>query len=143
MGAGNFFFSNVADSREVYVSYADLTEDAYMNGTEVQWLDLIVNVQSLLPDSFGKYDLARPIHWHGGGVLVACNELASVVVRDNDGCTATVGVIIEEECEHPNLAQRHFDNYADALFEQLNGMYELFVRTSAWTSGRYIRQHAA
>jgi hypothetical protein len=137
-------FNVEADSREVYVSYADLTEDAYMNGTEVQWLDLIVNVQSLLPDSFGKYDLTQhPIRWHGGGVLVACNELASVVVRDKDGCTATVRVIIEEECEHLNQAMRHLDNYADALFEQLDGIYELFVGKSAWTSGRYIRRHAA
>ena len=141
MGAGNFFFSrNVEASREVYVEYAELNEETFDAGTEIEWMDLIEVIQGFLPESFIKPE--KPIFWKGEGVMIAYNNLVSVLIRDNDGLDATVGIVIEDDADYANLAYHHLDQYANQLFGYLGQQYELHVRTSAWTSGRYLSDAA-
>jgi len=136
MGAGNFLFSkNVSFSEEVYVEYAFFDEELFQNGSEIEWLDMIKNIQSFLPKSFVS---CKPAFWSGEGVVVGYNNLVNIVVRDNDGCSATVGIVVEEGSDFENLARRHLPNYSKRIFNALSQMYELRVRGSAWTSGPYI-----
>ncbi|MBD3612945.1 MAG: hypothetical protein HUJ13_11165 [Hydrogenovibrio crunogenus] len=141
MGAGNFFFSrNVCDSEEVYVEYAAFDEEHYNDGTEFEWSDMIDNIQSILPQSFCS---CKPTFWAGEGVIIAYNNLVKIVIRDNDGFDATLGIVVEDGSDFENLAKRHLANYANVIFDQLSEMYELRVRACAWTSGAYISKKAA
>lgn len=148
MGAGVFYFSKqVLDSRQVHLDYADY-EDEQGNpvmDTSMEWEDLVQTIQSLLPESFSysiRHDPNQ--YWQGEGECIAWNGHVSIVLHDNDGTSACLGVVVVDEfddyhrpanCSH--LAVHYLKRFAPKFLDELSRLYQLRVRTSAWTTGLY------
>jgi hypothetical protein len=148
MGAGVFYFSKqVLDSHQVHIDYADYENDEGnpTTDTSMEWEYLIQNIQSLLPDSFSYSMHHEPNqYWKGEGQCIAWNGHVSIVLHDNDGTSACLGVIVVDEfdgfskpanCE--KLAVHYMRRFAPKLFDELSKSYSLRVRTSAWTTAAY------
>lgn len=132
MGKGNWLpqgiGSNIADYGGFYVEY-DEDDPFFVDDLEA---NVVYGMQKLFP-SFEK------VHgWEHGGLIIAENKLAQVVLGDNEWSMAAYIVIPDTEYfPYPELGKRRLKDYLQGLREILLELYpdQVHYRTGPWTSG--------
>jgi hypothetical protein len=143
MGRGNWFPGNrLEDCRVVYVDYNDPEEDQDDSDLSLfRWNDLRDEIARCLPKSFTMIDRHNdlPHHLRTGNrddSPLAYNGLFTLWC-DGQGDDFHLGIGFTVNEDAPSFAASRLDGMADRFFGKLHEMYELRVRTSAWTSAPY------
>jgi len=118
------FTQNVFESKQACVSYADLTEETFFNGTRTEWLELIDIVHSILPGDFSTFS---PRRWASEGLIIAENQLFKVALYDR-GTEACLGLIILNGSNFEELAKQRLEEFATTMFNALGRFYDLTIR---------------
>lgn len=137
MGAGNFILD---DAKTVYILNEEIypeDEDGQISYDSFYLEDVVENILNVLPKSYYTSD-----GWCEDGKVIAENGLYLIVTHGWEGYLA-VSVVPKDESEWGNnihsLAAHHLPARATAIFNELDEMYDLHIRCSAWTSGKYQR----
>lgn len=144
MGAGNWIPSlyrdesgALPDYEMVYVDndgiYADVSRQS-----EFDFEDFNEIVLRKLPKSF--YPVRQWKNEYGFSdsmYIIAENGLMYLVGADNESSTALAFIPKEDA---PAFKVGMMRKVAKKVFDQLADIYDLRVRTSAWTSGEYVKQ---
>ena len=141
MGRGNWFPGNrLEQCRVVYLELVDLEEDDY--DAEFAWDNFKYVLRNCLPKSFvvaGEKQFCETTarqavpHYDRDTVCIAYNGLFAVFV-DSQGDLWHQGVGMMVLDDAPSFAASRLDEAADSLFDGLQEVYNVSVRTSAWTS---------
>lgn len=143
MGRGNWFPGNsLEDCEVVYVEYADLGGEHDELDIEFAYQDFKENLLSCLPKSFDiATDSDRRKHakayCHRDDFLLAINGMFCVWLDcQGDFWHMGVGLTVREDA--PAFAKAKLRDTSRKIFDKLAEMYELRVRSCAWTSALYI-----
>lgn len=143
MGVGNYFVTNgrtvQVDHNQIYGEYID-GEHEFIED-EWDYTHLFNNFLEIVGDQLPTgYEQVNKYDHHEGARIIAENGFYTVQVKEWEGYVA-ISLVIKDDDEyeegvHP-LAKHHLDTRATTLFDKLATCYELRIRTSAWTSGKY------
>jgi len=138
MGRGNWcppeygqYDSNVVERNWVYVDYLNLAEEEDEFLCNIAFEDFKTNLFSLLPKSFKRVENDWPNKYSS---VFARNGLFDLILGDNE---SMISVCLISRVDSPAFAHSLVNKEADKLFDKLFDLYELYVRTSAWTIELY------
>jgi hypothetical protein len=104
---------------------------------------LIIDIREVLPKTYSDIDLEKSDH--GEGIVIAENSFYEVSIVPWECDYAIVVHPTQdddyEEGYHP-LAVANLSRAAHSIFSKLSQLYELRVRTSGYTTGKYIAKAA-
>ncbi|KLU62332.1 hypothetical protein CEB3_c13760 [Peptococcaceae bacterium CEB3] len=126
----------VADYGGYYVNVFNGIDDEDWSTLDIAIEDLKQTVVQAMADIFPGFSRAKK--YRHGGVVILENDLAQVVIAENDGSMAVYLVIPDtEEFPYPELGRKHLKRYLAALQTILLKYYpgQVRVRRGPWTSG--------
>ena len=144
MGRGNWFPGNSLEDCEVgYIEIQDLEADQDDDISHWGYSDFIANLKAAAGKSFDFDPTPREVsdRFDGVGrddVCLAFNGLFGIFADgQGDLYHYGIGILVREDA--PAFAKSRLPEFASKLFDKLQEMYNVSVRTSAWTSARRKR----
>ena len=136
MGIGNYYLdaaeSVYIDKEAVYGKGYWEDDEKHFDDFSFLFSDLICHILEALPSCFHK---TKHSWLDRERLLIAESGLFRVSIVDWDWCFSLNIEVIDDRAAS-SLAAYHLSKTATAIFDKLSQVYDLQIRTSAWTSGK-------
>jgi len=142
MGKGNWVLQN-GNEREASQVYIDLDIPEDATDWSMEFEDLIIFLESLLPKSFERTHERSSIHndFYNYSAMVLFNNRLFAVCVESGGYHWHLGIGITVLPDAPEFADFQMDKIKTKLFDAIADCYKTYKRTGPWTSERYTKSN--